>query len=54
MSLTTVKMTEEVWLTCVAHSLTTESEEIMGVLLGDIQVYSPSLLPVLHLLSLAS
>lgn len=38
MSLTMVKMTEEVWLTCVAHSLTTESEEIMGVLLGDIQV----------------
>lgn len=38
MSLTMVKMTEEVWLTCVAHSLSTESEEIMGVLLGDIQV----------------
>ncbi|KAJ4771733.1 Lys-63-specific deubiquitinase BRCC36 [Rhynchospora pubera] len=37
MSLTMVKMTEEVWLTCVAHSLSTESEEIVGLLLGDIQ-----------------
>ncbi|KAJ3681995.1 hypothetical protein LUZ60_014568 [Juncus effusus] len=40
MALRMVKMSEEVWLTCVAHSLTTESEEIMGLLLGDITVSS--------------
>lgn len=32
-----VKMSEEVWLTCLSHSLTTETEEIMGLLFGDIQ-----------------
>ncbi|PWA64207.1 hypothetical protein CTI12_AA346050 [Artemisia annua] len=37
MSLTNVKMSEDVWLTCVTHALTTETEEIMGLLLGDIQ-----------------
>ncbi|KAL3528842.1 hypothetical protein ACH5RR_008164 [Cinchona calisaya] len=37
MSLTGVKMTEEVWLTCLTHALSTETEEIMGLLLGDIQ-----------------
>ncbi|XP_027123262.1 uncharacterized protein [Coffea arabica] len=37
MSLTAVKMTEEVWLTCLTHALSTETEEIMGLLLGDIQ-----------------
>lgn len=37
MSLTSVKMTEEVWLTCITHALSTETEEIMGLLLGDIQ-----------------
>ncbi|XP_057457632.1 uncharacterized protein LOC130748425 [Lotus japonicus] len=37
MSLTSVKMSEEVWLTCVTHALSTETEEIMGLLLGDIQ-----------------
>ncbi|KAE9600512.1 putative JAB1/MPN/MOV34 metalloenzyme domain-containing protein [Lupinus albus] len=37
MALTGVRMTEEVWLTCVTHSLSTETEEIMGLLLGDIQ-----------------
>ncbi|KMZ71525.1 Lys-63-specific deubiquitinase BRCC36 [Zostera marina] len=35
MSLTSVKMSEEVWLTCVSHALTMETEEIMGLLLGD-------------------
>ncbi|KAK9282332.1 hypothetical protein L1049_005246 [Liquidambar formosana] len=30
-------MSEEVWLTCVTHALSTETEEIMGLLLGDIQ-----------------
>jgi len=33
-----VKMSEEVWLTCLSHALTTETEEIMGLLFGDIQV----------------
>ncbi|XP_078428850.1 uncharacterized protein LOC144701044 [Wolffia australiana] len=37
MALTGVKMTEEVWLACLSHALTTEKEEIMGLLLGDIQ-----------------
>ncbi|KAL3511861.1 hypothetical protein ACH5RR_024578 [Cinchona calisaya] len=37
MALTGVKMTEEVWLTCLTHALSTETEEIMGLLLGDIQ-----------------
>ncbi|CAI9114026.1 OLC1v1014643C2 [Oldenlandia corymbosa var. corymbosa] len=37
MSLTKVKMSEEVWLTCLTHALSTETEEIMGLLLGDIQ-----------------
>ncbi|KAG9459683.1 hypothetical protein H6P81_004191 [Aristolochia fimbriata] len=37
MSLTSVKMSEDVWLTCLNHALTTETEEIMGLLLGDIQ-----------------
>lgn len=39
MSLTSVKMSEDVWLTCLTHALSTETEEIMGLLLGDIQVY---------------
>ncbi|KAJ8560679.1 hypothetical protein K7X08_022539 [Anisodus acutangulus] len=30
-------MTEEVWLTCLSHALSTETEEIMGLLLGDTQ-----------------
>ncbi|CAA0837252.1 Mov34/MPN/PAD-1 family protein [Striga hermonthica] len=37
MSLTSVKMSEEVWVTCLTHALSTETEEIMGLLLGDIQ-----------------
>ena len=39
MSLTSVKMTEEVWLTCLTHALSTETEEILGLLLGDIEVF---------------
>ncbi|BAT78911.1 hypothetical protein VIGAN_02166900 [Vigna angularis var. angularis] len=38
MSLTSVKMSEEVWLSCLTHALSTETEEIMGLLFGDIQV----------------
>ncbi|KAH6758313.1 Mov34/MPN/PAD-1 family protein [Perilla frutescens var. frutescens] len=38
MSLTSVKMSEDVWLTCLTHALSTETEEIMGLLLGDIQL----------------
>jgi len=38
MSLTCVNMSEDVWLTCLTHALSTETEEIMGLLLGDIEV----------------
>ena len=38
MSLTSVKMSEDVWFTCLTHALSTETEEIMGLLLGDIEV----------------
>ncbi|KAH7300082.1 hypothetical protein KP509_24G044200 [Ceratopteris richardii] len=37
MSLTCAKISEEVWLTCVTHALSTETEEIMGLLFGDIE-----------------
>ncbi|EPS63388.1 hypothetical protein M569_11395, partial [Genlisea aurea] len=37
MSLTSVQMSEEVWLTCLTHALSTETEEVMGLLLGDIK-----------------
>ncbi|KAF5954576.1 hypothetical protein HYC85_007432 [Camellia sinensis] len=37
MSLTSVKISEDVWLACLTHALSTETEEIMGLLLGDIQ-----------------
>ncbi|CAN7052637.1 unnamed protein product [Brassica rapa subsp. trilocularis] len=37
MALTCVNMSEDVWLTCLTHALSTETEEIMGLLLGDIQ-----------------
>ncbi|XBJ27090.1 hypothetical protein VPH35_004407 [Triticum aestivum] len=36
MSLTEVRIGEEVWLTCLSHALTTETEEVMGLLLGDV------------------
>ncbi|TYK29553.1 Lys-63-specific deubiquitinase BRCC36 [Cucumis melo var. makuwa] len=31
-------MSEDVWFTCLTHALSTETEEIMGLLLGDIEV----------------
>ncbi|KAI5069539.1 hypothetical protein GOP47_0015840 [Adiantum capillus-veneris] len=37
MSLARAKISEEVWLTCVTHALSTETEEIMGLLFGDIE-----------------
>ncbi|MCO5550105.1 hypothetical protein L7F22_003584 [Adiantum nelumboides] len=37
MSLTRAKISEDVWLTCVTHALSTETEEIMGLLFGDIE-----------------
>lgn len=40
MALDGVKVTQEVWLTCLTHALSTETEEIMGLLLGDIQCTS--------------
>jgi|APAra0007618328_1042625.scaffolds.fasta_scaffold27154_1 hypothetical protein len=42
MSLTCVNMSEDVWLTCLTHALSTETEEIMGLLLGDIEVHTIS------------
>lgn len=30
-------MSDDVWLTCLTHALSTETEEIMGLLLGDIE-----------------
>lgn len=38
MSLTRVEVLEEVVLSCMTHAMTTEAEEIMGLLLGDSQV----------------
>ena len=52
MSLTKVKMSEEVWLTCVTHAFSTETEEIMGLLLGDIHVLFLSLILISRLTSL--
>ncbi|XP_011622799.1 uncharacterized protein LOC18432652 isoform X1 [Amborella trichopoda] len=40
MSLTGVIMSEEVWLTCLTHAFSTETEEIMGLLLGDVKYSS--------------
>lgn len=37
MSLARVEITSDVFWTCVTHALTTEAEEIMGLLLGDIK-----------------
>ncbi|CAM6086739.1 unnamed protein product [Calypogeia fissa] len=37
MALTGVKISEETYLTCLTHALSTETEEIMGLLLGDIE-----------------
>eukprot|EP00877_Chromochloris_zofingiensis_P012381 jgi/Chrzof1/7397/Cz02g21370.t1 len=39
MSLSAVRITPEVFLACTTHALTHESEEVMGLLLGDIQVH---------------
>jgi BRCA1/BRCA2-containing complex subunit 3 len=33
-----VVFVSDVLLTCMSHALTTEGEEIMGLLLGDIEV----------------
>ncbi|KAL5984711.1 hypothetical protein ACLOJK_041332 [Asimina triloba] len=41
MSLTRVKMLEEFWLICIAHALSTETEEIIGLILGDIKISMP-------------
>jgi hypothetical protein len=39
MSLKCVELTDDVFYVCLAHSLTTEKEEVMGLLLGDILVF---------------
>lgn len=38
MSLTAVELSSDVYMVCMSHALTTEKEEIMGLLLGDIEV----------------
>ncbi|KAK9804384.1 hypothetical protein WJX72_010443 [[Myrmecia] bisecta] len=40
MALTRVEITSEVFWTCATHALTTEREEVMGLLLGDV-TYGP-------------
>ncbi|EFJ16274.1 hypothetical protein SELMODRAFT_116616 [Selaginella moellendorffii] len=37
MALTGVKIGDEVWRSCLTHALSTETEEVMGLLLGDIK-----------------
>lgn len=37
MALTAVTITDDVYFTCLAHALSTENEEVMGLLLGDIE-----------------
>ena len=36
--LQSVEIVEDVWKVCLFHCLTTEKEEVMGLLLGDIEV----------------
>ena len=38
MALSRVEVSRDVLQTCMAHALTTEREEVMGLLLGDIEV----------------
>lgn len=38
MSLSEVVITNDVYLVCLSHALTTEKEEVMGLLLGDTEV----------------
>lgn len=45
MSLTSVRTTEEVWLTCLTNALSKETEEITGLLLlGDVLLIEKSML----------
>jgi len=37
MSLTEVQISNDAWEVCLIHALTTEKEEVMGLLLGDIE-----------------
>jgi BRCA1/BRCA2-containing complex subunit 3 len=54
MSLKEVRIGEEVWLTCLSHALTTETEEVMGLLLGDVEVLPLTLQALLKPLLLPS
>eukprot|EP00850_Spirogloea_muscicola_P021129 SM000237S08146 [mRNA] locus=s237:8659:12791:- [translate_table: standard] len=47
MALAAVELTTEVWLTCATHALSTETEEVMGLLLGDI-AYGPDAAATAH------
>jgi len=37
MALTLVEISSDAYLVCMTHALTTEKEEVMGLLLGDIE-----------------
>jgi BRCA1/BRCA2-containing complex subunit 3 len=41
MALSAVELSTDVFLVCMAHALTTEKEEVMGLLLGDVEVRIP-------------
>jgi hypothetical protein len=38
--LAAVCLSQEAYLACIGHALTTEREEVMGLLLGDVKVSS--------------
>ena len=37
MVVTVVQLTADAYLACVTHALTTEKEEVMGLLLGEVE-----------------
>ena len=53
MVVSVVELAADAYLTCLTHALTTEKEEVMGLLLGEVS-YPFSLLFEAHLASVAS
>ena len=49
--LSAVELTSDAFLVCTSHALTTEKEEVMGLLLGDVQ--RGALGAVVHILGCA-
>ena len=41
MSLNELRISADAYLVCLAHVLSTESTEVMGVLLGDVSIFLP-------------